>query len=470
MNNINVSQKGTARFALDMDTGTVNESNLSGKHCFIGNHENQDQHLMVEVDSHLLTIGGSRSGKTVGQVIPNLLWAKGSSFVIDPKGEIAWNTAEYLRGIGKKVLILDPFQEVNRHYGKKVSVVECIARYNPLSEINATDLDYAGKITYITTSLILVEGKDPHWGNSAQELIAGLIAYVVETPSEEKSLGRVKELLSGDVPGIIAIAKIIVENKGDYPQNSLARMKLSRYAGLNPNNGNTEKYSIVSTCLSQLRFLDTPEIRDSLSSSDFSFTELVRSSVDTVVFLVLPPTKLESYNRWLRLMISMAIEGVTSVGCSMERPVTFYLDEFGTIGKLPAIAQAVGLMAGRGIRLWFFIQSLSNLKCDYPSEWSKFIGNSSAISVLKVGDDETAQYISNLLGDKTVSESMGSHNTTSTYPLLAPDQLRRMLPHNGLLITDTHPVIFRKAKCYEDMPFRDAIRPDPDYSSQHKFC
>jgi type IV secretory pathway TraG/TraD family ATPase VirD4 len=42
------------------------------------------------------------------------------------------------------------------------------------------------------------------------------------------------------------------------------------------------------------------------------------------------------------------------------------LDEFGTIGKLNAVAQAYGLMAGLGMIMWAFSQDLNQLKRDYP--------------------------------------------------------------------------------------------------------
>ena len=52
-------------------------------------------------DRHLLTIAGSRAGKGVSLIIPNLLFYEGSALVIDPKGENARVTAGR-RGKGPK--------------------------------------------------------------------------------------------------------------------------------------------------------------------------------------------------------------------------------------------------------------------------------------------------------------------------------------------------------------------------------
>ena len=40
-------------------------------------------------DRHVMTIAGSRAGKGVSLIIPNLLLYEGSALVIDPKGENA---------------------------------------------------------------------------------------------------------------------------------------------------------------------------------------------------------------------------------------------------------------------------------------------------------------------------------------------------------------------------------------------
>ena len=63
---------------------------------------------------HALTFGRTRGGKGVSAIIPALLTYKGSMVVIDPKGENAWITAQRRRDMGHRVVILDPWGEVNR--------------------------------------------------------------------------------------------------------------------------------------------------------------------------------------------------------------------------------------------------------------------------------------------------------------------------------------------------------------------
>ena len=89
-------------------------------------------------------------------------------------------------------------------------------------------------------------------------------------------------------------------------------------------------------------------------------------------------------------------------------PVLFMLDEMGTVGNLSMVEQSFGLMAGLGIRIWGFLQDLSQLQRDYPKSWETFWSNSSIIQVLNCGDLTTSEHVSKYLGTATVNAKTGS--------------------------------------------------------------
>ena len=53
-------------------------------------------------DRHILTVAGSRAGKGVSLIVPNLLHWPGSCIAIDPKGELATITASRRSSAGSK--------------------------------------------------------------------------------------------------------------------------------------------------------------------------------------------------------------------------------------------------------------------------------------------------------------------------------------------------------------------------------
>jgi len=444
---------------------------------------------------HLLTIAPTRSGKGVSLIVPNLLNYRGAVLVVDPKGENAWITALFRRKLlGQKTVILDPWGEVNRRYGSMAGVEESIARFNPLSILDPESDEYVDDLAYLADALIISQSsKDPHWDDSARELVAGLIAFVVESPQyrAEASLGLVRGLLTLPGPQL----RVVMKDAQALEEGSIARSKLARFDATTD-----EINSVMSTARTQTAFLDSPVLTRNMDASDFSFEELCGGNIS--IYLVLPPDKLQTYTRWLRLMVSIAIRA-TARGPSgslparpqaaVGLPALFVLDEFGTIGKLNAVAQAYGLMAGLGMIMWAFIQDLNQLKRDYPEHWETFIGNSQAVTCFGVMDNFTAEYISKMLGTSTVEHvnvqtSVGqsvapmgpntswlasgrtSHSTSTSYSsqvmsrsLLNPDEIRNLGGDLSIIMGRFQPILCRRMVYYQDWRFLHGVRPDPSF-------
>lgn len=470
-------QKGTARFAVESDFGTFDETADFCKHVYVGKDlpksvDSPQQDMIAETKKNVLVFGGTGSAKTTAIIDTNILVRQTSFFAIDPKGSSYHRLAPYLKAVGYDVYCIAPFNG-----GMSSSC-------NPLERLTPEDPEFADFIELFVAALIIVSISDPHWGNSARRLVAGLIAFVIETPNEEATLGRVMEILSSGLGVIAKIAKAVVMDTTTYKPTSLARRKLGRFAELNSDN--KEAQSIVSTALTELNFLDSVAICQCLSKSDFRFEELADPYRKVAIFLIIPSDKLETYNRFSRLMISMTINTISRIGGNPDKPIDLYIDEAGTIGHLPILSQGVALMRERGIRFWMVFQSLSQLQRDYKTDWKNFIANSNPIILLDVMDSDEADYFSKMLGETTLELKNGNEysqdisdlpymlqnrfnchykwlNTseqihgTSSRPLMTSDELRRLPENVGIVITDGHPAVFVKAKCYEAEPFCNVI-------------
>src|SRR5271170_4794674 len=128
----------------------------------------------VHDDRHIMTVAGSRAGKGVSTIIPNLIEYPGSVLVIDPKGENARHTRNrrgngsraVKESLGQDVFVLDPFG-VSGHP---------TASFNPLSMIGgATPVDDAA---LIAEALVIPEhGEARHFGDAARNFLRGLILH-----------------------------------------------------------------------------------------------------------------------------------------------------------------------------------------------------------------------------------------------------------------------------------------------------
>ncbi len=65
---------------------------------FLIGRDSAGRYVGHDDDRHILTVAGSRAGKGVSLIVPNLLFWPGSVIAIDPKGELATVTASALNG------------------------------------------------------------------------------------------------------------------------------------------------------------------------------------------------------------------------------------------------------------------------------------------------------------------------------------------------------------------------------------
>ena len=419
---------------------------------------------------HSCVFGSSRSGKGVSSLIPALLSYGGSMVVIDPKGENAWATAERRRRMGHRVVILDPWGEVNKRYGSKVGVKEQTSRFNPLSAIDPQSEDFSDDLAAVADALIIsATGDGVHFTDSAKQLIAGLTAAQIEANPGKAHLGQVRDALTQDDEWLADLVKGIRETN----PNSLAARKLRRFAKAADSK---EIGSIRSTAETQTSLLDSNRLVEAMRTDDppFNLEDLARTRC--TLYLVLPLDRLESHGRWLRLILTMAIRAIARQETPPKAPVMFLLDEMGTIGALRMVEQAFGLMAGIGIRIVAYLQDLPQLQRDYPNSWETFISNSSVIQAFKVKDLTTSNYLSELLGNRTVHQlsaetvkiraSKQGHRAMSdqvfSRPLMLPQEIRGKAAGDVLTILEGKPFLLPRLIYHAaSSPWRGLYRPSP---------
>lgn len=375
-------------------------------------------------ENHVITFGKPGSGKGTQVIIPNLLAVPTSCIVIDPKGQNAAITARARGELGNRVFILNPYNVLPAHLDNKGKQVINCARYNPLDRIDPESVNFVGDVGSLAQSLIVYQGGDTHWADAGRELVAALIMHVcMDSDPETRNLGYVRALLNQDARGFaLTLADMI---RGGFPP---LVQKAVQFAG-----DTNEIKSIISAARTQLAFLDDPSICDALATSDFRFADMKREAI--TVYLVLPFKQIEAQARWLRLLITSAIEELTEEPQPGDKRVLFMLDEFAQLGRLHAVERALALVRGYGVQLWPFLQDLPQLKSVYPDRWESFLATAGVVQFFTPNDNTTAEYVSqrcgvHLVKRKTFSESSGersSSQSTSTAdhwePLFRPWEL-----------------------------------------------
>ncbi|MCW2308956.1 type IV secretory system conjugative DNA transfer family protein [Rhodobium gokarnense] len=410
-------------------------------------------------DRHLLTIAPTRAGKGVSAIIPNLLTYSGSTIVIDPKGENALITAIQRIKMGQDVFLIDPWRILPK------ALDQYQACFNPLEWLQADKDDLAENAMLLADALVLPStGSDKFWDEEAKALLMGLILYVATSPAEKNNrhLGRVRELLTlgseelNNLFVIMSNSKVpIVCSTGERSLQKDERLFSS----------------VLAVAQSHTHFLESPHIKRNLMSSDFQFEELKERPI--TVYLILPADRLDTFGRWLRLLIQQAITvNARNISAHPAKPLLFMLDEMSALGQLRMVEQAYSLMAGFGMQLWGIVQDFSQLERIYgTSGWQTFIANAGAIQYLGSRDEKTAGYVSKLCGVTTIlslstaisnavtSAMKGGSSTETTTKtrseaqrsLAYPDELMRLSKDRQiLLLENANPINAGRIVWYAD--------------------
>jgi type IV secretion system protein VirD4 len=347
----------------------------------------QERLVGIDDDRHVVTVAGNRAGKSSTVLIPNLRRYPGSVIVLDPKGELARATADHRRRMGQRVYVLDPFGETEF----------TSAAHNPFDELgHGKPSHIAADAAQVADALIIANNKDPHWTDSARNLIRGLILHLLTTTSAA-TLRRVRALLNGTPAELDELFTAMTESEAfDGIVSNVGRSFLGKLEA-----GGRELQGILSTAQEQTAPLD--DIASVTDRSDFCLSELATERMS--IYLVLPGMRMGTHYRWLRLVIQLAL-------AAMERnriprgqlPVWFVLEEFPSLGHMRSIETAAGLMAGFGVKLWSVLQDLTQLKTHYPKSWETFLGNAGVVQAFGNADLTTTEHLSKLLGATQVLE------------------------------------------------------------------
>lgn len=425
--------------------------------------------LRLDGEGHILTVAPTRSGKGVSCVIPNLLDHPGSALITDPKGENYAVTSSWRRSAGHDVHALDPF-----------GLVDQLAAYNPLDLVDITSPDVADDARMLADMLVLSEGKDgadqSFWNEEARGLLTGLILHAASSPQPElRTLAEVRDLLTQPPNSFQVLLKLMASNPAADGLVARAAARIMQKA-------DRERSGVISTAQSHTHFLDSPRMKRVLGSSTFDFAALKRNP--TTVYLVLPTDRIDSYARWLRLMIACGLLGVTRTRGQPQERVLFLLDEFAHLRRMHPVQRDIGLAGGYGVRFWLVLQDLSQLRSTYGDTWQTFLANTDLLQAFGTSDWDTAEYMSKMTGEATIqvateNRSTGVSRGRSAHRqqgagwstaeagrrLLFADEVRRLPRDRQLLfIKGMPPLITQRVSYLADAPFAERAKPNPLYA------
>jgi type IV secretion system protein VirD4 len=413
-----------------------------------------DKLVGIEDNRHIMTVAGSRTGKSV-TLIGNLLFYRGSVLATDPKGELANITAARRAALGQKVHILDPFEIVaERLAGFR-------AHYNPMSVLHPDSKTIIEDAGLIADALVIAAGKDPHWDESAKNFIEGIMLHVATAPEYDGARDLVtvrtelvRALLPADEPDddgenapLCALELAMLENA-----ERLAQWEATADLG-NALEGaardffekeERERSSVHSTARRHTKFLDYSAMRRVLRGHDFNLADLKANSAGVSVYLCLPASRIGLCNRWLRIFVNQLLDAMEREKTKPAAPVLVCLDEFPVLGYMSQLEDAAGQIASFDVKLWVMLQDWGQGKALYKERWETFAGNSGILQFFGNNDLITTEYISRRLGktrvdvtrsgevgrDQVQQGMSGRSESAELHDMMTPEEISRFYARN----------------------------------------
>jgi len=401
--------------------------------------------VLATADQHVVLVGIPGVGKTRRVILPTIgcLGTAGEALVLtDPKGELYRYTAAWLRTQGYAVLrfdLRDPSQS---------------ARWNPLAPIQAAwaagQPAAASRAAWQLAHTLVGPGptQEALWSQTSEALIAALalaITDVAPVPAQHlHSVYRLLMELGDDLDGYF----------DGFPDRHPAR---EAYRTVQSAAAQTRQ-SIYVSVTATLRLAADPNVAWLTAAHDPAWlmghptSAILQRLTDqpVAIFLVIPDEDSTFYplvSLAIAQLITALVDAASHAATGrLPRRVTFLLDEFGNLPKLPDFDKAINVGRGRGLRFLLAIQSWPQLRAVY-GEAGAVIANGCALTLyLGSNDVSTAQEFSTRSGTATIRTQSQSAQTTTTQPtgrpVFTPDELLRWAAGQSLVLqTGEHPLV-----------------------------
>ncbi|MGI6535350.1 MAG: VirD4-like conjugal transfer protein, CD1115 family [Eggerthellaceae bacterium] len=218
--------------------------------------------------------------------------------------------------------------------------------------------------------------------------------------------------------------------------------------------------SILVSCNTRMEPFAIPQVRELVSRDEMRLDRLGEGDRPRAVFAVTSDTS-PLYSFLLAIMVwqtenILCERALKEFGGELPRHVTFLLDEFANIGRLPDIERAIAVVRSRNVSMTIYLQSTAQLKARYKESAATIVDCCDTLTFLGGKSTETAKEISESVGKQTVgtvtwNESRGaSGSSTRNWNTVERDLIQAAevarLPRDEaiVLISGTDPIRDRK--------------------------
>lgn len=395
--------------------------------------------VFTKPQAHTLIMAPTRTGKGTCIIVPTLLRYGGSIVVIDPKGENAAITARQRQVVGP-VHVLNPWGVLASDLAERGLAP---ARYNPLDAIRRDDRD-AASIAHTMAETICARSGDPknaYWEGGATAILTAVFLWLADQ-GETKTLARARQIVT------LPVDKLQREFFIPMAASSAFGGAIAENIGPFLSEDSRDVPSILRTLAEATRFISDERLKEATAESTFDLRTLPHRLES--VYLVIPPDKMKIQGTWLRLMLAAAAHAYRTATPRAQGRGMLLIDELPALGRIPDLPTDLATMSGYGLDYTLAVQDLGQLKSIYGEESRTILANCGWKWLCNVRDFDTAKYVSDTLGQRTVGTVNVNEGTTGQgeatsgkaygemgRALLTPDEVMQLGRERAIVLPPT---------------------------------
>ena len=403
---------------------------------------------VYDKEGHMVTIGVSGSGKSrrcIMAMIRAFIESGESFLVIDPKGEIYYETAGAMDD--RYVTHVLDFRHIynSEHWNPLKCPYKLFTSGDMAKKQVALEM-----IDELAHSLYPVSDKgDPFWPESARSVfVAVVLALFEHAPADQVTMASVYQTIAKGEERL-GTGTVLKEFVSNLPTNSVTAMLLQSYVST----ANDTRAGIRSTFLEGISMFARSEGLIQMLGTDDIHINNLDGIKSTGIFVILPDER-PIFDRLAGIFCSQIMSHYIRLaqdkyGGKLPLRFNVCLEELGNIGG--AIGTLPHLMSAgrsRNVRVQCVLQSLSQLTDIYgSSNATTILSNADVMVAFRTNHWDTLTELSRKCGERDVDN--GNH--TSREPLITQSQLSAMETGQALVMISGRTKFITWLPDYRDM-------------------
>ncbi|MEE9398548.1 MAG: type IV secretory system conjugative DNA transfer family protein [Methylococcales bacterium] len=380
---------GSARWASHTEIQNAGLYEPGG--VFLGICPYTGRYLWLHGDQPICLLGGAGTGKGTSILAYNNFYPS-NMLIFNPKGEIGAMIQAHQKAVGKEYYTINP---AGLHTGPPWKLPQ--HKVNPFDILKPDSPLLVSDCKRIAAMFIEIgETKNKFFPIRARQWMENLlVAYVMayQNPTLTGFMRLLNEIESNP-------QKFKERAENVFMKLGIEAVTRTMYEIINKRTSAPEEYSgVMSTITGEMSFMSDPRLQELFSGADFSLDVLIQKNPPSVVDIAFPAENLDIWNKALRLIVGVSILYQQR---SPGAKAFFMIDEAAQMGHFEELERS--FTYGRSFyRTMAVFQDIGQIETNYSKPGIQtFLGSSQAKIFIGIRDYETAQLVSNMLGNQTV--------------------------------------------------------------------